>query len=407
MRSKRHALLSFYTLSGLRRFQLTNALWILYLLHVGWSLWQVGLAEAGFHLVSLLSDLPTGAFADRYGRRLSMAVGLSIGAVTTLSTYFLAPISPWAGGVSVALGALEWTFVGGADVALLNGILTSETNEPRSFSRGYSYFLQIGFISTAAASALGGVLVSHNSWEWPFLGTALSLLAALLLVPNLPAEHPVPGGLVRPAAGTLGVVLRQTAATVKRDGLLARLIVFGAALATLVTINNLYAQSTLAAKHLPLVWITALVALANVVSAIGAAVGGRLEGSARGRDTGQRWLAGGTTLLGLAVGLFGTMTGAWSVTAYLGAAGLDGLIDPVYETALNRAAPEAVRATILSAPGTGFSLGMIVLFPLAGWLMTRYGIPLTYAALAFLLLLLSWTAWVHTNEREATGEGRQ
>lgn len=399
MHSKRAALLTFYAISGLRRFQLTNALWILYLLHVGWSLWQVGLAEAGFHVVSLLSDLPTGAFADRYGRKLSMAVGLGIGAITTVSTFSLAPVSVWAGGASVALGALGWTFVGGADIALLNGILVSaEPGEAPAFSRAYSRFLQIGFISTGAASAVGGLMVSHYSWQWPFVGTALSLLGALLLLPSLPPERPTGRSLTMPQMATMAMVLRHTAVTVKGQRFLGRLIVFGAVLATLVTINNLYAQSTLAAKAIPLPWITALVALANLLSALGAAVGGRVAGPVTG-DTRTRWLAGGTTLLGLSVGLFGTLSGAWAVPAYMGSAGIDGFLDPLYQTALNQAAPEAIRATILSAPGTGFSLGMIVLFPLAGWVMTQHGIKAAYAALALILLLLSWAAWLHMQKQ--------
>ena len=63
---------------------------------------------------------------------------------------------------------------------------------------------------------------------------------------------------------------------------------------------------------------------------------------------------------------------------YLGAAGVDGTLDPVYEALLNRLAPEDQRATILSLPSTVFSLGMMILFPLAGWAMGAHHLKAVY-----------------------------
>ncbi len=57
----------FYLFTGLRWFRLTGAIWMLYLLHVGWMLWQVGAAEGFFHVVGFLAAVPTGVYAGWAG----------------------------------------------------------------------------------------------------------------------------------------------------------------------------------------------------------------------------------------------------------------------------------------------------------------------------------------------------
>lgn len=105
--------LPYYVYTGLWSFNATSGLWILYLLHCHWTLFEVGLAESGFHIVSFLANVPTGAVTDRFGRRTSIAAGLGIGSVMPLATFLLAPVSvPW-GILSISLGALSWTFIGG------------------------------------------------------------------------------------------------------------------------------------------------------------------------------------------------------------------------------------------------------------------------------------------------------
>ncbi len=96
----------FYAYSALRWLQLTASLWLLYLIHLGWPLWQVGLAEVAFHLTSLATNLPTGSFADRYGRRTALRIGLAIAATAPLAMILLAPLSFAAGVAAMAYHAL-------------------------------------------------------------------------------------------------------------------------------------------------------------------------------------------------------------------------------------------------------------------------------------------------------------
>lgn len=61
-----------YGLDLLGAFNLTDSIWLLLLVSRGFSLWEAGLAEGIFHLVSFLCEIPSGMFADLYGRKKAL-----------------------------------------------------------------------------------------------------------------------------------------------------------------------------------------------------------------------------------------------------------------------------------------------------------------------------------------------
>jgi len=51
-----------------------DAVWVVLLTLRGFPLWQIGLAEGIFHIVSLVCEIPSGMAADLLGRRRSLAL---------------------------------------------------------------------------------------------------------------------------------------------------------------------------------------------------------------------------------------------------------------------------------------------------------------------------------------------
>ena len=58
--------------SGLR---ITDAVWVALLAARGFSLWEIGLAESVYHIVSLFCEVPSGMAADLLGRRKTLLSG--------------------------------------------------------------------------------------------------------------------------------------------------------------------------------------------------------------------------------------------------------------------------------------------------------------------------------------------
>ena len=101
--------------------RIPDAVWVVLLVARGYSLWQVGLAEGIFHIVSLLGEIPSGMAADLMGRRRClMAAGLC-GVVSALLMAF----SQHFFGVclSMVFSAFACNFISGSEEALLDGSL--------------------------------------------------------------------------------------------------------------------------------------------------------------------------------------------------------------------------------------------------------------------------------------------
>lgn len=357
----------FYVYTLLWRLQFTNALWILYLIHLGWPLWQIGVAEAAFHAVALASELPTGAFADRFGKKTSLSVGLLIGCLTTWGMYLLPRAGFVPGVLGVGASSLSWAFTGGADRALLYEVAESSPEGSDAYAHLYGRALAITLAAGAVASAAGGFLVSLG-WIWPFALSALPLLMAVLPVSLLPSPRHAASDERPP----LLAVMREGVASVRQNHSLGLVVGFGALLALLVTTNHLYAQSTLSLKGAPVVLVTVLIGVMNALGALGSLLAGRAR-----RHAGIV-LAGGGLAMAVGLAVFGFAPLLAAVLAFSLVSLADGIVSPVYDAAMNDLAPPAVRATVLSFENALFSLSMIVFFPVAGWAMGQTGTAIPY-----------------------------
>ena len=107
-----------YLYAFLMDLSLTAPIWVLYLRDGrGFSLTQITLLEVPLFLLIVFAEVPTGAVADRFGRRLSLMLASGILALSVFvygiaESYFVILVSNLAWG-------LAFTFRSGADVALL------------------------------------------------------------------------------------------------------------------------------------------------------------------------------------------------------------------------------------------------------------------------------------------------
>jgi len=60
---------------------------VVYFIHVGLSIFQIGISLAVSPLLALLFEIPTGAIADLYGRKFSVMLSLFLEAIVILLIY--------------------------------------------------------------------------------------------------------------------------------------------------------------------------------------------------------------------------------------------------------------------------------------------------------------------------------
>ena len=108
----------FYAFRFLREAQIWIPVWIVFLIiDRGFSLTQLGIAEAAFLIGLTLLEVPTGAIADHYGRSFSLTLGclVLIGAILVFAFTTSFPILM----ASFLLWSVAETLLSGADLALL------------------------------------------------------------------------------------------------------------------------------------------------------------------------------------------------------------------------------------------------------------------------------------------------
>lgn len=101
-------------LSGLR---LTDAVWVALLAARGFALWEIGLAEAVYHIISLVFEVPSGMAADLLGRRRTYLLG-GLLALAQDVTMLLANDLPMVC-LAMGLGALSGSMYSGTSSALV------------------------------------------------------------------------------------------------------------------------------------------------------------------------------------------------------------------------------------------------------------------------------------------------
>src|SRR5216117_2621435 len=64
-----------FAVQALLMFILWVPIWVVFLQRKGLNLTEIGLLEAGAWVLTAVLEVPTGAIADRWGRKASMSIG--------------------------------------------------------------------------------------------------------------------------------------------------------------------------------------------------------------------------------------------------------------------------------------------------------------------------------------------
>ena len=112
--------------SGLR---ITDAVWVALLAARGFSLWEIGLAESVFHVVSLLCEVPSGMAADLLGRKKTLVSGGVCMVLQSLLMAFASDLFTIC--FAMGLNALAMTMFSGTSTALVYDSLKQEGCEEK------------------------------------------------------------------------------------------------------------------------------------------------------------------------------------------------------------------------------------------------------------------------------------
>ena len=379
--------------SGLR---ITDAVWVALLAARGFSLWEIGLAEGIFHMVSLVFEVPSGMAADLLGRKKTMLLGGSF----VVSYNLLMAFAPSIGFVylAMALNALANTMFSGTDAALAYDSLNQCRREDE--------YLQIS-ANRSQLQLLAGAVGSLSSTLYRWLHYAgfyllsagfetVSTLATLCLTEPVVTEAQADrkNQSLRTLPARFVQLVQDSLAALHSSPLAMRLIAADAIISVPGYLSKMFLQQRLVA----LGWGTSWLFFPLLCSGLAAALG-----TEAGRRVHPKGLRVFYAVCALLCGLGALLVGfAPAVGAIGGAMLMQGILSVWLlhaEQRLNDSIPSDQRATLISVDSMAYSLLMIPASPLVGAVGDFFGQAGAGLALLGLLVTLSGPVALLTRKR--------
>jgi MFS family permease len=366
----------------------------------GLNQFEINSVLAAYFIVTFLTDVPTGAFADALGRRRSFVLGAAL-RVCAFTVYFFAHRYPVfllaetidAFGTTFCNGAIDAWGVDALDAAGYEGL------KDRLFSR-ISQLTNAGFMATSVAGAY--IADINIAYPW-LLGAAGYLITGISAIFLMRGEPPAAARFnLRAATGDLVERVRSG---------------FAAGFATRAVLLLSVAGAITVAAWAPYwlewpllfnqrfgvgVWIVGWIYCGlTAARMLGAEIVVRMPADERAR--GSRL---GSLVIGSAVMLFAAgLMARWPLISLAMLFGMNlctGAIQPLGQSWFNEQVSSGQRATLLSFSTTfqtfGGSLGLL----LNGRIADGAGIPIAWQAAAMLSLCAAPVYWAMKSRPAAT-----
>ena len=340
---------------------IAGAAWVLLLVSDGYSLVQIGFAETVFHIVSLIAEIPSGMFADVFGRKKSLILSCVMSILSAVVRGFL-PGFPCVL-ISIVFSALSYNFISGSDSAIAYDSLVEEGQQDR-YDKYISTQTAIYRISNGIATLFAGVAVIMGNRNAQLLSIGISVVNMIFLL--FLRENKV---ILKKNGDSLGKRIKDVYAGafgfLKGNRKVAGLIFRNALVGGIDVLLLFFLQAKLPMTGIPDWTLGPLLFIMSMGGIFGALAARKVKKTTLGKLF--------VFCLSLAlIGLVSEFTGIWYLMTLGGfvTAFADDLIQIRSDIALNQMVPAEQRATLISVNSFCFSCIMIVMSPLAGYVFS-------------------------------------
>lgn len=353
-------------------FCIADGIFVLFLVKKGLSLWQIGILEGIFHAASIITEIPSGALADLLGRKKVLIASRISGIVSSLLMVFTD--SMWLLGICFVFSAWTFNLVSGSEEALLYDSFLGMGQEERFFKTN-SRLNFVTELSQGLALLAGGYLaeISYTLCYGMIIGTdTLALLTCLFM------EEPE--NLNKCVSVKKHFITSYD--LIKGNKKLQFVLFHYAVLFAFHTSVFLYSQEYYHSRGLSEGRIGLILFALCGCNSIGALLSEKIS-----KVLGKRAsvITGAISAAGLIL-----MWHSYVPLSVLGF-GINSMANatlyPLQSNELNKMIPSEQRATIISVSSMCFSVIMIILFPLMGYLADDMGMAKVILGVGVILLL--------------------
>ena len=352
-----------------------TSFWILFFIQNGLSLLQIGLLESIFHGTSLLCEIPSGMLADRF----SYKTNLYLARLSSIGSSILILFGQgnfWIYAIAMMVNAWSYNFDSGTSTAFLFDSAV-EAGQKDRYLQISSFLSGVAEVTRTLGTVVAGFFI-HGALAWTYyIAIGLSLLSILLIFLMKEPESK--------SDERNHLTLKRILEVVKQEWqdkpVLFYWMLTYQLVGTIMCMFYFYYQQKISDLTS---WQVSLIML------IGS--GFNLLAVYLASQIGKKWNSNQVfpilvALTGLALLLVGVKTPFAYLSVYLLTNALYAVYQPIYYNELQAYLPSSVRATMLSINSMMFSLSMIVIFPLTGWLIDTCGFVAVFLVLGLITLL--------------------
>lgn len=353
-----------------------TSFWILFFIQNGLSLLQIGLLESIFHGTSLLCEIPSGMLADRFSYKTNLYLARLASIVSSILILF-GQGNFWIYALAMMISAWSYNFDSGTSTAFLYDSAV-EAGQKDRYLQISSFLSGVAEVTRTLGTVVAGFFI-HGALAWTYLiAIGLSFLSIILIYfmkePMAKRE--------KNESLTFKTIVLQVRKEWHEKPVLFYWMMTYQLVGTLMCMFYFYYQqkiSDLAGWQVSLVML-----IGSGLNLIAVYVASQI---------GKKWNSNRVfptlvALTGLALLLVFSGTPFAFLLVYLLTDTLYAVYQPIYFNDLQGYLPSSVRATMLSINSMLFSLSMIVIFPLTGWLIDRWGLVAVFLVLGLILLLI-------------------
>jgi len=357
MQSIKKQLRKLYLYNLLGNLSIAGAAWVLLLISQGFSVMEVALFETVFHVVSLMAEIPSGMFADVFGRRKSLLMSCICSIISSLIRILFVNFPGVC--ISIAFSALTYNFASGSDSALAYDTLLEK--DKKDMYDGYISRQTIIYrVANGAATLAAGLAVMMGNTRAQLISIGISIVQIFGVLSLRENKIITERRSVR-LKDRIRECFSESFSFLKGNGKVAGLIFRNALIGAVDTLLLFFLQAKLPMTGIKDWVLGPLLFIMSMGGVLGAFLSVKI----------RNWPIIRIFMLSLAVvtaGFLANFTGvAWIMTAGgFMAAFADDLIQIRSDVELNALVPPAQRATLISVNSWCFSVVMIVMSPLAG-----------------------------------------
>lgn len=383
-----------YIYNFIRNFDISSAIWVLYLDYRGMSLLQIGLLEGIFHVASMIFEVPSGAVADLFGRKRVMIVGRMFYVVSAILQITAGNF--WLFAFAFILNALSYNLNSGTEEAFLYDTL-EKLDQKDNYIKINGRMNTLLEISSAIATFVGGVLAQYSyvlCYSFVMIFGIISIFPALFFYDTNARVHfekKEKDNKKKNRRKKEKIFLEHAKVCYdicRKDKQLVQVLLFFPMIDTFYAIMFFYGQKYFFDLRLERIQISFIMLFAGICASAGALCSTKVYGV---------WKENAKYLISVSIGvsiaclLFHHRIG--SIFFFCMATFANAVLYPIQSTTLNERIPSKQRATILSVSSMVYSVFMVMFFPLSGGMAQVLGLDRIFGGLGILLVALAFFTW--------------